>query len=288
VWAATNLTGLRVGTFRLINSNTYQCRDSVAIGAVTAGSALTFCGLNIAVTAGDFIGCYFATGTLERDTAGFSGIKDYTGESIDPGDIADFGGTLAGDAISLYATGYSTSPAGNNGTITGATWSRLPSGLWVLNMDGSDDIVTAPLVLDGVTPWYVGCWFAPLSITPNDGLWSVDPNYTIYLNVNKLDLYWGDTLFTCVPAANLVVGKWTYLGIGRDGSNWVSDLNETPDFATATSANVVVSTTLYIGGQGLGAYGNFRQALYRVVMGRVPSTAERAGIFQSERAFFGV
>jgi len=31
------------------------------------------------------------------------------------------------------------SPYGNHGTITGATWVRLPSGLWCLSFDGTDD-----------------------------------------------------------------------------------------------------------------------------------------------------
>jgi len=34
-----------------------------------------------------------------------------------------------------------SSPA-NNGTILGATWTRLSSGLWVLDFDGTDDIIT--------------------------------------------------------------------------------------------------------------------------------------------------
>ena len=34
---------------------------------------------------------------------------------------------------------YDRSPYGNTGTITGATWTRLPSGLWVLSFDGTDD-----------------------------------------------------------------------------------------------------------------------------------------------------
>ncbi len=34
---------------------------------------------------------------------------------------------------------YDRSPYGNIGTIVGATWVRLPSGLWVLSFDGSDD-----------------------------------------------------------------------------------------------------------------------------------------------------
>ena len=34
------------------------------------------------------------------------------------------------------------SPYGNDGTIMGATWTRLPSGLWVLDFDGTDDWVS--------------------------------------------------------------------------------------------------------------------------------------------------
>jgi len=36
---------------------------------------------------------------------------------------------------------YDRSPYGNYGTITGATWKRLPSGLWFLSFDGTDDYV---------------------------------------------------------------------------------------------------------------------------------------------------
>ena len=36
---------------------------------------------------------------------------------------------------------YDRSPYGNCETIVGATWVRLPSGLWVLSFDGSDDRV---------------------------------------------------------------------------------------------------------------------------------------------------
>ncbi len=36
---------------------------------------------------------------------------------------------------------YDRSPYGNTGTITGATWKRLPSGLWYLDFDGVDDNV---------------------------------------------------------------------------------------------------------------------------------------------------
>lgn len=36
---------------------------------------------------------------------------------------------------------YDRSPYGNHGTIIGATWKKLPSGLWYLSFDGIDDRV---------------------------------------------------------------------------------------------------------------------------------------------------
>jgi len=36
---------------------------------------------------------------------------------------------------------YDRSPYGNISAITGATWKRLPSGLWYLDFDGTDDYV---------------------------------------------------------------------------------------------------------------------------------------------------
>lgn len=49
-------------------------------------------------------------------------------------------------ALPLYYPGslssiYDRAPYGNHGTIYGAVWTRLPSGLWVLDFDGSDDYV---------------------------------------------------------------------------------------------------------------------------------------------------
>lgn len=54
-----------------------------------------------------------------------------------------------GDGCSLYlpglpgtgATIYDFSGEGNHGTIDGATWTRLPSGLWYLDCDGLDDYI---------------------------------------------------------------------------------------------------------------------------------------------------
>lgn len=52
----------------------------------------------------------------------------------------------------------------NHGTITGATWSRLPSGLWVLNFDGADDIINCG---SGASLAVVGTWECLIKRTNN-------------------------------------------------------------------------------------------------------------------------
>jgi hypothetical protein len=39
---------------------------------------------------------------------------------------------------------HDRSPYGNHGALIGATWKRLPSGLWALRFDGIDDYVSVP------------------------------------------------------------------------------------------------------------------------------------------------
>ncbi len=104
VWAATNMTGLRVGTFYLISGTTYKCRDSAVIGNVVAGSKQIFTGLSIVVHVGDYIGAYWNGGTIEGDITGGSGRMAIFGEYIDPGDQSNYTFS-ANRAMSLYAIG---------------------------------------------------------------------------------------------------------------------------------------------------------------------------------------
>ena len=59
------------------------------------------------------------------------------------------------------------SPYGNVGTIIGATWTRLPSGLWVLSFDGSDDYVDLGTSFQAIFrgSFSMECW-----IKPDDGI----------------------------------------------------------------------------------------------------------------------
>lgn len=114
VWATTSLTGLRVGTFYLVSGTTYKCRDSADIGAVTFGAKRTYTSLSISVEAGDYLGCYYTIGTMERNDSGGGGYYNYLGESIDANDQADFTFT-AGRILSIYATGETTAPPAGGG-----------------------------------------------------------------------------------------------------------------------------------------------------------------------------
>ena len=67
LWAATNLTYCKVGTF-FGSGTSWEMRDYATIGDVTAGSKQTFSNLNILVQTGDLLGIGYETGTLETTT----------------------------------------------------------------------------------------------------------------------------------------------------------------------------------------------------------------------------
>ncbi len=115
VFAATNITDLRVGTFYLTSGFTLKCRDSVLIGAVEAGALRTItedsesAPIALTVEASDYIGFYMETGTLERSLSG-DGYFAVFGEFIDPNDETEYT-YIADKAVSLYGYGDIGPPA---------------------------------------------------------------------------------------------------------------------------------------------------------------------------------
>lgn len=105
IWANTNMTGCKVGSFRYMGGTSFQCRDFTTIGNVTAGSKQTF-DVNFEVEYEDAIGIYFTTGSIEADlTLGYS-IFYKAGDQFETGTWA-VDGFYADDFISLYGTGLS-------------------------------------------------------------------------------------------------------------------------------------------------------------------------------------
>lgn len=99
-----DITDLKVGTFYLVSGSVYKCRDSVSVGAVTAGANRTFSGLDIEVSAGDLIGCYYADGSPSMDLGSGGSMYYYSGECIDPNDQADFSNYFE-LKLALYGSG---------------------------------------------------------------------------------------------------------------------------------------------------------------------------------------
>ena len=61
---------------------------------------------------------------------------------------------------------YDRSPYGSAGTITGATWKRLPSGLWYLHHDGTDDRIDIDGARSDLATTTAGTW--QVWVNPDD------------------------------------------------------------------------------------------------------------------------
>lgn len=105
IWLNTNATAVVVGTFSANGSN-FTCRSSQILIDVPAGNQ-TY-SVSLTVKAGDYLGCYLASGSMEQ-TSGLGGGNFYIFSGSNkavPGTVADY--TLITRAISLYGTGLTT------------------------------------------------------------------------------------------------------------------------------------------------------------------------------------
>jgi len=114
IWAATDLTGCKVASFKIIKDGTFgkkylTTRDFVSIGNVTAGSKQTF-PVDLLVRKGDLIGIYSETGSIEYgDNEEDVGHVYYlSGDYISCENILFSRDTNA--SASVYGTGISVTP----------------------------------------------------------------------------------------------------------------------------------------------------------------------------------
>ncbi len=81
---------------------------------------------------------------------------------------------------------YDRSPYGKVGLITGATWVRLPSGLWCLNFDGLDDTLTIPSMdFSAISNSTLSIWvYLPSAPGAYEYVYSYypNPNKRVFLN----------------------------------------------------------------------------------------------------------
>lgn len=104
LWLNTNGTAVEVATASA-STNNITTVDSVALGAVTAGSEQTFGGLSMAVNLGNYIGIYGTAGKIEQDsTDATSGYWYKVGDYI-PCTNEAFTWLATLTAHSVYGTG---------------------------------------------------------------------------------------------------------------------------------------------------------------------------------------
>lgn len=117
VYFATDGTDLYIGSFQDGGSYSYTMRDYEYIASVTGGSKQTFTGKNCDVVAGDKLGSYWATGTLEKDDSG-SGVssRNFNNDFTTTGTFTY--SFVNNRTYSLYATGVTLADAPTNVSAT--------------------------------------------------------------------------------------------------------------------------------------------------------------------------
>ncbi len=102
LWFNADATGVKAGTF-YGSGVSWTSRDVEVIGNVTSGSKQTFSGLDCDVETDDLAGVYFATGQLELDGSGGTGILYKAGDQFGAG--AQTYTEYSGYVISIYGSG---------------------------------------------------------------------------------------------------------------------------------------------------------------------------------------
>jgi len=197
---------------------------------------------------------------------------------------------------------YDRSPYGNIGTITGATWVRLPSGLWGLDFDGTDDVVDCgnDPNLDITGALTIEVWIKPTAtgvaqpiVNKGGGVWwgAGHPGYELRVNANNLEMTIHDSgantdtltaAFTETTKYSQVVGLFDgdYLRI------YIDSVAQTPKDTALTSIGAS-GDSLLIADSSLAQYFGGKIALVRIY-NRALSALEIQNHFNREKHLFGV
>ncbi len=185
----------------------------------------------------------------------------------------------------------------NKGTITGATWVRLPSGLWCLSFDGTDDVVNcgSGATIDALTgPMAIEAWINPVSEGETLGRiadlntieFAVNANQTAYFNV----VVGGANKSAQAPNGSVPFGSWSHLVGLFGGANVIIIVNDvvTVGAATAGPIDAHAADNFLIGDRSASdRCFNGKIALMRVY-GAAPATSLFSYHRAQERRYFGV
>ncbi len=198
---------------------------------------------------------------------------------------------------------YDRSPYGNQGTITGASWVRLSSGLWCLSFDGSDDDVdlgkdASLSILGDLT---IKFWSKA-----NRGSDAFISNLNSNATRNQYGLIrgsggklrWqsfaagGNDDFDSLGSAR--GGGWVHTVVTLSGTDLVYHLNGVDQAIAKTVTNRCLESergNTFLGRQGdWGSQGDLlgQMALEEIVNGRAWTALEAINSFNREKHLFGV
>ena len=145
----------------------------------------------------------------------------------------------------------------NHGTISGATWAQLPSGIWGLKFDGNDYITIPDAPSLRLTTGSLGVLFRPNVITGGKdiraligktirnqaGHWSFGYSST----VGTLEVSAGTTQATSTGAITMNGSAWCLAFVVLDGTNANFYINDRLDSSKAFAGFASNTNTLYIG-----------------------------------------
>jgi len=115
---------------------------------------------------------------------------------------------------------------GNHGTITGATWSRRPSGVWALSFDGNDHVVVANATSLQITVWTMELWFNQSTIAAGTRmlLSKASQFYTLNSAAAMYSAQYGDaTVDQIYSGSAITASTWYHRIITYDGGAAAAD-----------------------------------------------------------------
>lgn len=192
---------------------------------------------------------------------------------------------------------YDRSPYGNNGTGTDITWIRLPSGMWVINFNGTSSLcgLSPTQSLDLTKNFSIVVWAKPEIIAGKHRnlVWKFG-SYDFYINVVtgllQGDIY--DGAYQTVSSNTIVnIGYWYMFVFTYDAANlkvYSQGILDCVPTAIVSAANITAN------GISIGANASVGDIYFNGYMGKVrflnyALTAKQINkIYESERRLFGV
>lgn len=198
------------------------------------------------------------------------------------------------------------SPGANPGTITGATWKRLPSGLWYLSFDGNDDVVTIPHHpnLQSAEAITIKLWLNPTTLSNWKGIfgkttsddWNNGYGAYVFNGTGCTVRAWVNNYLSYPLTLNIAAGQWQHVVITYNRA-WGA-VGALRGYINGILANAV-DATAQIGANaapllwgrtsvGSGYYFAGAIALAEVVPGSGWSALDARNSFNREKHLFGV